>query len=32
MQLTLCKTYGLVSVDMGTYYIADQLIRLWLIE
>ena len=24
--------YGLVSVDMGTYYIADQLMRLWLIE
>ena len=24
--------YGLVSVETGTYYIADQLMRLWLIE
>ena len=24
--------YGLISVDAGTYYIADQLMRLWLIE
>lgn len=24
--------FGLVSVDAGTYYIADQLMRLWLIE
>jgi len=24
--------YGLVSVDTGSYYIADQLMRLWLIE